>query len=105
MLEEKSTKLGPLGEKCVFVGYNETLKAYMIFMPAQLKIVVSRDVKFEENLASRKSRELTLVPEDEEQVVPKGEQSSQISSSRSQPSGEKEELAPSIFVRRPRWFE
>jgi hypothetical protein len=35
------------------VGYNETSKDYKIFIPAQRKIVVSRYVKFEENLASR----------------------------------------------------
>jgi hypothetical protein len=39
------------------------------------------------NLASRKSHELPAVAEDEEQVALKGEQSSQTSSSGSQPSG------------------
>jgi hypothetical protein len=55
---EKRTKLEPSGEKGIFVGYNETSKAYRIFIPAQRKTMVSRDVKFEENLASRKSHEL-----------------------------------------------
>jgi hypothetical protein len=63
---------------------------------------VSRDLNFEENLASRKSHELPPLEEDEEQVAPKGEQSSQTSSSGSQPSGGKEELAPSSSVRRPK---
>jgi hypothetical protein len=44
------------------------------------------------------------VAEDEEQEAPKGEQCSETSSSGSQPSGGEEELAPSISVRRPRWF-
>ena len=43
--------------------------------------------------------------EDEENVALKGEDSSYISSSWSQPSSEEEDLAPSNFVRRPRWFE
>jgi hypothetical protein len=38
---EKRTKLEPSGEKGIFVGYNETSKAYRIFIPAQWKIVVS----------------------------------------------------------------
>jgi hypothetical protein len=102
---EKRTKLEPSGEKGIFVGYNETSKAYRIFIPAQRKTIVSRDVKFEENLASRKSHELPPVAEDEEQEAPKGEQRSEASSSGSQPSGGEEELAPSSSVRRPRWFE
>jgi hypothetical protein len=45
------------------------------------------------------------VAEDKEQEALKGEQSSQTSSSGSQPSGGKEELAPSSSVRRPSWYE
>jgi len=46
-------------------------------MPAQRKTTVSRDVKFEDNLAFRKSHELPAVTEDEEQVASKSDQSSQ----------------------------
>jgi hypothetical protein len=35
------------------VGYKETSKAYMIFIPVQRKIVLGGDVKFKENLTSR----------------------------------------------------
>jgi hypothetical protein len=63
VLVEKRTKLEPLGE---IRGYNEISKAYRIFIPAQRKTIVSRDVKFEENLASRKSHELPPLAEDEE---------------------------------------
>jgi hypothetical protein len=35
-------------------------KAYKVFLPNQCKTVVSRDVKFEENLASRKSQDLQV---------------------------------------------
>jgi hypothetical protein len=34
---------------------------------------VSRDVKFEENLASRKSRDLPIVAEEQEELGPKDE--------------------------------
>jgi hypothetical protein len=70
---EKRTKLEPSRQKGIFVGYSETSKAYRIFIPVQQKKVVSRDVKFEENLASRKSRETSTVTKDEEQQAPKDE--------------------------------
>ena len=73
-------------------------------MLVQQKTMVSRDVKFLENLASRKSHDLPLVVEDKEQEASKGEYISQISNSGSHPSGD-EELAPSHSVRKPRWFE
>jgi hypothetical protein len=61
------------GEKGILVGYSKTLKAYRIFITMQRKTVVSKDVKFEENLASRKSHELPPVAEDKEQEASKGE--------------------------------
>jgi len=41
-------KLEPYGKKGAFVGYNEMLKAYMIYVPRHIKIEVSRDVTFDE---------------------------------------------------------
>jgi hypothetical protein len=60
---------------------------------------VSRDVKFKENLASRRSQESSTVTEDKEQQAPKDEQQSTV-----QTSGGEEELSPSSPVRRPRWL-
>jgi hypothetical protein len=71
---EKRTKLEPSGQKGIFVGYSETSKAYKIFIPVQRKIVVRRDVKFEENLASRSTQESSAVTEDKEQQALKDEQ-------------------------------
>jgi hypothetical protein len=51
---------------------------------------VSRDVKFEENLASRKSHDLPPMVDDKEQEALKGEHRSKTSSSWSQPSGGEE---------------
>jgi hypothetical protein len=45
---EKSTKLDPMGEKGILVGYSEVSKAYRIFVSARRRIVVSRGVQFEE---------------------------------------------------------
>jgi len=64
---EKRTNLEPSRQKSMFVGYCKTSKAYRIFIPAQRKTIVSRDVKFEENLASRSTQESSAVTEDEEQ--------------------------------------
>jgi hypothetical protein len=103
---EKRTKLEPSNRKGLFVGYSETSKAYKVYIPEQRKTVVSRDVKFEEDFASRKSHEPIPVTENEEQEALKVEPGSPKSpSSGQQPSGEEEEtLAPSSSVRRPRWF-
>ena len=49
--------MDPTAEKGIFVGYDETLKAFHIYLPSQRKVVVRRDVKFEEERAFRKSRE------------------------------------------------
>jgi hypothetical protein len=48
------------------VGYNETSKPYKVYILDHRKTIVSRDVKFEEDFASRKSHEPTPVAEDEE---------------------------------------
>jgi hypothetical protein len=65
--------LEPSSRKGLFVGYSETSKAYRVYIPEQRKTVVSRDVKFEEDFASRKSHEPIPVTEDEEQEALKVE--------------------------------
>ena len=56
--KEKRTKLDPTAEKGIFVGYNETSKAYRIYIPALQSVVVKRDVRFKEDKAFRRSQEL-----------------------------------------------
>jgi hypothetical protein len=70
---EKRTKLEPSSEKGLFVDYNETLKDYKVYIPNKRKTLVSRDVKFEEGFASRKSHDLIPVIVDEEKEAPKVE--------------------------------
>ena len=50
----------PTAEKGIFVGYNEISKAYRIYIPALRSVVVRRDVKFEEQRAYQRSRDLDL---------------------------------------------
>jgi len=52
---EKKTKLEPFSRKGLLVGYSATSKAYRVYIPEQRKTIVSRDVKLEEDFASRKS--------------------------------------------------
>jgi hypothetical protein len=87
--KEKRMKLEPSGRKGMFVGYNETLKAYWIYIPGQRYVEVSRDVRFEEDLAFRRSREITTGGE--EQEAPKVEESTVPSSIEEQPSDHEEE--------------
>ena len=51
ILKEKRTKLDPSGKKAIFVGYNESLKAYRIYFPGFKKIDINRDVTFDEDSA------------------------------------------------------
>jgi hypothetical protein len=60
----KRTKLDPTTEKGIFVGYSEASKAYMIFVPTCRKIIVCRDVQFEEERALRRLRDLPGHSED-----------------------------------------
>ena len=44
--KEKRTKLDPLGNKGIFLGYSENLKAYRIYFLGYKKIDISRDMTF-----------------------------------------------------------
>jgi hypothetical protein len=46
---ELRKKLDDRSEKCIFVGYSETSKAYRLYNPISKKLILSRDVKFLEN--------------------------------------------------------
>ena len=80
--KEKRTKLEPTAEKGIFVGYSETSKAFRIYIPAQRRVVVRRDVKFEEDRAFRRSRELEYLDQPDPQ-----QQLSQSQGSSGQGSG------------------
>jgi hypothetical protein len=53
---DKSTKMEPMTKREIFVGYSETSKAFYIYLPSLRKIVLRRDVRFEEDGAFRKCR-------------------------------------------------
>jgi hypothetical protein len=70
--KEKRTKIDPSERKGTFVGYNESSKAYRIYIPGQRQIEVSRDVTFEEEIAFQRSREsqMDIDSEKNEETVP-----------------------------------
>jgi hypothetical protein len=70
--------LEPSNKKGLFVGYSETSKVYRDYILEHKKTIVSRDVKFEEDISSWNSHEPTLVAEDEEQEAPKVEPGSPV---------------------------
>ena len=54
---ERRTKLDPTAQQGILVGYSEVSKAYRIYIPPLRKVVVSRDVRFEEDRAFARSLE------------------------------------------------
>jgi hypothetical protein len=100
---EKRTKLEPSNGKGLFVGYSETSTAYRIYIPEHKKTILSRDVKFKDDFASRKAHEPTPMAEDEEQKALKVEWGSPvISKAVHQPSSEQGETrTPSTSIKRP----
>jgi hypothetical protein len=50
--------MDPTAVKGLLVGYIEASKAYRIYVPACRKVIVCRDVQFEEKRALRRSKDL-----------------------------------------------
>ena len=51
-------KLDPFGEKGLLISYSKTSKAYRVYIPARKRIIVSKDVQFDEDRALRRSLDL-----------------------------------------------
>jgi hypothetical protein len=65
---EKRTKLDPTTQQGILVGYSKASKAYRIYIPTLRKVVVSRDVRFEEDRAFARSLELRVGVEDDAEL-------------------------------------
>ena len=46
---DNTKKLDPFGEKGLLVGYSEISNAYRVYIPARRRIIVNRDVQFDED--------------------------------------------------------
>jgi hypothetical protein len=62
----KRTKLDLIAEKGLLVGYSEASKAYRIFVSSRRKIILCRDVHFEEESALWRSNDLPTLTEDQQ---------------------------------------
>jgi hypothetical protein len=71
--KEKRTMLEPSGRKGTFVVYNNTSKAYWIYILGKRYVDISWDVRFEEHVAFKRSLKITTIGE--EQESPKVEES------------------------------
>jgi hypothetical protein len=60
---ERRTKLDPTAQQGILVGYSKVAKAYRIYIPPLRKVVVSRDVRFEEDRAFARSLESSRADE------------------------------------------
>ena len=75
--KEKRTKLEPTTEKGIFVGYSETSKAFRVYIPSSRKVVIRRDVRFEEDRAFKRSWELEYLDQpDPQQQLSQSQRSS-----------------------------
>ena len=59
--EQKRTKLDSKSTKMIFVGYSSKSKAYRLWDQDEKKIIISRDVIFDENL-QRNEEDVTVFP-------------------------------------------
>jgi hypothetical protein len=70
ILEAKRKKLDDHRKKCIFIGYNDTSKAYKVYNPIINKVTMSRDVILSENetwtWSENKADKNVLVEEPEE---------------------------------------
>ena len=66
--KEKWTKFDPSGNKGLFMGYSERSKDYIIYFPRFKNIDISRDVKFDEDSAYKKSRKRPIIELEETEV-------------------------------------
>lgn len=62
--KEKRSKLEPSRKKGIFVGFNESSKAYRIYILGQRLIELSRDAIFEEDVAFKRSKDTTEIDDE-----------------------------------------
>ncbi|TXG69283.1 hypothetical protein EZV62_004218 [Acer yangbiense] len=73
-------KFDDKSEKCIFIGYSEKSKAYKLFNPKTKKIVISRDVRVDEDLSFDEKRDPVKLPDFVDEENEESDYSSQPSS-------------------------
>ena len=64
--KEKRSKLDAFGKKGMFLGYNQTSKAYRVYVLGQREVEICHDVTFDEDASLRKVVNLSRSKEDHE---------------------------------------
>ena len=57
---DNRNKLDPSREKGILIGYNDISKEYRVYIPVYRRIIVSRDVQFDDDRALRRSLDLLV---------------------------------------------
>jgi hypothetical protein len=57
---EDMSKLDPKSKKCIFLGFKKRVKGYKLWDPVAQKVVISRDVVFDEKSMTKHSRKRSL---------------------------------------------
>jgi hypothetical protein len=66
---ERRTKLNPTAQHGILVAYSKVSKAYRIYIPPLRKVVVNRDVRFEEDKTFARSLESRVGIEDDTELL------------------------------------
>lgn len=123
--DKNRVKLDEKSHKCVFLGISEESKAYRLYDPTAKRVIVSRDVVFEENESWNwrrsdkdvRSDVFTWVDSDDEEISDydeeeeeegedEEEQVEEADSGTEELEGENDAATPEERVRRaPRWME
>ena len=94
--------------KGTFAGYNDSSKAYRIYMKDGIHIEVSDDVIFDESIAFKKSKELSIDFDDEELTVFEEEVDKREEESHHEEEGPSEPIQPMVILetrKRPNWLK
>ena len=100
--------MDPSGLRGIFVGYNNSSKAYRIYIKEGHHKEVSQDVIFDESVAFKKSKELPMDSDDEELPVFEEEVNREEEESHHEDEGPSEPIQPVVLTesrKRPNWLK
>lgn len=79
---ELRKKLDEKSEKCIFLGYSNETKGYRLYNPVTKKVVISRDVTFDEEgewtWSTEDKKQFHFVLDEEESVQPDSDNQSEL---------------------------